>query len=412
MEDFFIARQPIFNCEGGIVGFEILFRRDANAQTADFESDEEAGTSVLMGILSNFGQEWLLGEKTAFINVAESMLQSEFIELLDSTKTVFEITPATKMSDALVEKVEELKGDGFRFLLDDCAIDERMLPLVSTCEYAKIDCQRTGMLGMLDEIKRIREKPGMRHIKIIASKIETGNEKQQAIDAGVDFFQGYFFQKPETLKSKTLTPREAVLVRIISLVKAEAPTKKIEDAFKHDVAASLKLLRYINSAGFGLRCEITSFGHAIQMLGYKKLNRWLLLLLATSNSDAPPELAQTAIARGRFMELVAADTMSQEDKDNLFVTGAFSYLDALLGVDMQDIIPTLGLNDDVNDALINQTGPYYPFLMLAIATERAMQDTQRMRARELGITSETANGALFESIKWANAMLVEQDIGT
>src|SRR5690606_20118046 len=152
----------------------------------------------------------------------------------------------------------------------------------------------------------------------------------------------------ETLKSKNLAPDAANLLQVLNLTRKQAHVSTIEDALKKDVATSLKLLRYINSAGFGLRCEISSFKHAVQLLGYEKLTRWVLLLLATSNKNSPPALAKAAISRGRFMEILGKDMLSKEDCDNLFVTGTFSFLDALLGVEMESVLPSLGLPDEVN----------------------------------------------------------------
>lgn len=405
MQESFIARQPILGPDGDIHGYELLFRSSEATGQATFANEADAGAAVLANMLSNFGQEWLLGGKTAFINVAEMTLQSEFVELLDPLKTVFEITPATRVSDELLEKIHELRAEGFSFALDDCALDPAKAPLLSSCQYVKIDCQRTGMLGFLQEVSRVKQIPALSKAKIIAFKVETGDEKRGAAEAGSHFYQGYFFEKPETLKSKNLAPNAANLLQVLNLTRKQAHVSTIEDALKKDVATSLKLLRYINSAGFGLRCEISSFKHAVQLLGYEKLTRWVLLLLATSNKNAPPALAKAAISRGRFMEILGQDLLSKEDCDNLFVTGTFSFLDALLGVDMEAVLPSLGLPDEVNEALLNQSGQYYPFLMLAIGTERGLTSMQEDNAAMLGITPNTANKALFEATSWAEAFV-------
>lgn len=403
MQESFIARQPILDLKGEIVGYELLFRAGEQSSMASFVDEAEAGAAVLANMLSNFGQDWLLGGKIAFINVAEMTLQSEFVELLDPLKTIFEITPSTIVTDTLLEKVHALRQEGFRFALDDCALDPTKVRLHSSCAYVKIDCQRTGMLGLISELNRIRKLPPLSRVKAIACKIESAEEKTQATQAGCELLQGYYFEKPQTLKSKNLSPNAAALIQILNLTRKEADVRLIEEALKKDVATSLRLLRYINSAGFGLRVEITSFRHAVQMLGYQKLTRWVLLLLATSNKETPPALAKAAISRGRFMELVAQGLVSKEDVDNLFITGAFSFLDALLGVELESVLPALSLPDDVVDALMNHSGPYYPFLMLAIATERAMGEMIATQAQMLGISAEKANKALLEATAWSES---------
>lgn len=403
MQESFIARQPILSSNGEIIGYELLFRTAQSTESANFSDESEAGEAILANMLSNFGQDWLLGGKKAFINVAESSLNSEFIELLEPSQTVFEITPATIVTDSLLEKVQALKQDGFTFALDDCAMDPSKVKLHSSCSYVKIDCQRTGMLGLTSEVNRIKKLPPFSKIQIIASKIESAEEQKHAQSLGCELFQGFYFEKPQTLKSKNLSPNAAALIQILNLTRKEADITLIESAFKKDVATSLRLLRYINSAGFGLRTEITSFKHAVQILGYQKLTRWILLLLATSNKDSPPALAKSAISRGRFMELVGKQTLTKEDADNLFITGAFSFLDALLGVDLETVLPELGLPEPVTDALLNHTGIYYPFLMLAIATERDMPQMQQEQAMLLGISAQNANKALIEATAWSES---------
>ena len=404
-QESFIARQPILNANGDTIGYELLFRSEESQQSANFANEAEAGSTVLANMLSNFGQEWLLGGKMAYINVGTTTLHAEFIELLDPHKTVFEITPQTQVTDRLIEKVKQLHEDGFQFAFDDCANDPQKFPLFPLISHVKIDCQRTGMLGLLSEANRAKKFCPGRQINIIASKIETHAEYEQAKNSGCTAFQGYYLERPETLKSKSLSPNAASLLQVLNLTRKEADPSLIEDALKKDIATSLKLLRYINSAGFGLKIEVTSFKHAVQILGYQKLTRWLLLLLATSNKGTPPALAKIAISRGRFMELLAYDTLGKEEADNLFITGTFSLLDALLGVDLASILPTLGLNEETNAALILQEGPYYPYLMLAIATERNISSMQETWAHQLGITAQQANKASLSATAWAEEFI-------
>lgn len=404
MQDSYIARQPILNLKGDTLGYELLFRSPQYQDQAIFTDEAEAGSAVLANMLSNFGQEWLLGGKTAFINVGDMTLQSEFVDLLDPRKTVFEITPATTVSDALILRVKSLHEDGFQFALDDCAHHPDKLMLFPLVSYIKIDCQRAGMLGLLAEANRARKFSPGRTLTLVAIKVETKEEYERAKEAGCNAFQGYFFERSQMMQTKTLAPNAAALLHVLNLSRKKAEPRVIEDALKKDVATSLKLIRYINSAGFSLQMEVTSFRHAVQILGYQKLTRWLLLLLATSNKNAPPAVAKMAISRGRFMEILGKHTMGEFEADNLFLTGTFSMLDALLGVDMPSVLPTLGLVEEVEDALLRHEGPYYPYLMLSIATEREVEGMQEHWAHQIGIGAKQANLALLEAASWAESL--------
>lgn len=141
----------------------------------------------------------------------------------------------------------------------------------------------------------------------IAFNVENAQEFRAVLDSGVTATAGWFFKAPGATPAKTLNPGQAHIIRVLNLVRQGADVKQVEDALKQDVALSYKLLRYINSAGFGLAVEIQSFKHAVTLLGYEKLNRWLSLLLVTASKDPlAPALLHTALTRARFMESLAS----------------------------------------------------------------------------------------------------------
>ena len=95
---------------------------------------------------------------------------------------------------------------------------------------------------------------------------------------------------------------------LINLVRQQASTSDIEAVLKHDPSLSYNLLRFINSAGFGLQTQITSFKHAVMLLGLNRLFKWAVLLMTTSQRvDAPSAIGSTAVVRGRLMELLATE---------------------------------------------------------------------------------------------------------
>jgi EAL and modified HD-GYP domain-containing signal transduction protein len=196
-------------------------------------------------------------------------------------------------------------------------------------------------------------------------------------------------------------------VRLLNLVRRNAEMRDIETALKQDVALSFKLLRYINSAGFGLSCEIQSFRHAVSILGYDKLHKWLSLLLVTASKDAAaPALMQTAIARGRFMEGVGARYFDRQQQDNLFVTGAFSVLDILLGVPFEAILDEMKLPDAVSDALLGRDSVFKPFLDIALACEMDTDARLSERAAALQLPAEEVNRAVLKALSFADSLPV------
>lgn len=224
-----------------------------------------------------------------------------------------------------------------------------------------------------------------------------------AVSAGFAGATGWFFLNGSP-KAHRLTPGHAQIVRVLNLVRRDAEVKEIETALKQDVALSFKLLRYINSAGFGLPVEIQSFRHAVTMLGYEKLNKWLSLLLVTASKEpGAPAIMQAAITRGRFMEQIGQVFFDKSEHDNLFITGAFSLLNVLLGATMDAVLTEMHLPDSIVAALTGRGGVYKPFLELA----RACEDNPKLlatQAHNLGVDLQAINRAQLAAVSFADTL--------
>ncbi len=225
------------------------------------------------------------------------------------------------------------------------------------------------------------------------------------VELGVTLFQGYWFAKPVLVTGQTIRPSQAVIIQLINLVRKQATTAEIEEILKRDASLSFNLLRFINSSGFGLSCEITSFRHAVMILGLKKLFRWAALLLTTSRaSGVPAAVGMTAIVRGRLMELLAAELLPPEECDNAFVVGVFSLLDTMLGMPMDKALEAISLPESVVSALLLRRGVLAPFLALTIACETADDEAFANAANELSLSNRQVNWAHLQALAWAETL--------
>ena len=184
--------------------------------------------------------------------------------------------------------------------------------------------------------------------------------------------------------------------------------QRIEQLLKRDPTLSFNLLRFINSSGFGLQVEITSFKHAVMILGLKKLFRWAALLLTTSrNTSTPLAVGQTAVVRGRLMELLATEMLPPEECDNAFVVGVFSLLDVMLGVPLARALETVSLPESVIDALLHKKGRFAPFLELTIACESGDAAAFARAAAQLQLSNHQVNMAHMQALAWADDLTNE-----
>lgn len=402
MEDqAFIGRQPIMDIKQQIIGYELFFRHSAEAQMAVFEDEIKAYSSVLMNTIGDMDVQWLLGEKLAFINVNETMLNSEFLELMPPKCTVLEILRSITPSPKMTERCKQLRSQGFLIALDNPQLTPDPQALLQCADYIKIDIQSIDIAKLEEVFNQFNLPP----IRMIAEKVETDQQFVACQKIGFRLFQGFHFARPETFSAKVINASFDSVLNILNLVSKDSDNHEIEMGFKRDAALSFKLLRYINSVGFGLSCEIQSIGHALTILGRKQLYRWLTLLMVTAGENAtPPALMKTSITRGRLTELLGESYFEKHDRDNLFIVGVFSLLDAILKMPMQQVLEKIQLPDAVSEALLTRTGVYGPFLQLTEACEDADKEKILALAELLQFDANKVNECHISALAWVETL--------
>lgn len=404
LDHAYLGRQPILDRQQKIVAYELLFRHHQEATTANVSDEYDASSTVLASTLCDLGTKWVLGNKLAFINVTASMLLGGgALELLPPERVVLELLETVQPSPQVLARCQHLRNKGFTFALDDFELTEANKPLLQVASYIKVDIRQTPLEkapAMLQAIERHHP-----NLKLVAEKVETAAEFKACKDIGFSYFQGFYFAHPETLSAKTINPAYENVLLLLNKVRENANPPEIEKFFKHDVALTFKLLRYINSVGFGLSCEIESIRHAIAILGYQQLYRWLTLLLVTAGqATTPPALLITAMTRGRLTELLGQDYMEPRDRDNLFVVGMFSLLDVILETPMEKVLEKLSLATSVSDALLHRDGMYGPFLSLAEACEAGDAARIEELAASLQLETEQINRAHLDALSWTESI--------
>jgi c-di-GMP-related signal transduction protein len=396
-----IARQAIVDEKRAVYGYE-LFDRSTAADAHTAASD----AALLFNALSHAGTEALVGKKTVFINCTHDSLAGGHLELVHPEKVVLEVPP---IASGLVDDIDtravglaELRKRGFRLAFDQNVLKKTYASWLPLASYLKLD-----MTVMKPELIEPLVKFAQTNTKatLIAEKVETAEQFQKMLGLGIKLFQGYWFAKPALVKTQTIRPAQATIIQLINLVRKQAETSEIEELLKKDPTLSFNLLRFINSSGFGLSCEVTSFRHAVMILGLKKLFRWAALLMTTSrDGGAPPAPRPTAVVRGRLMELLAAELLPPEECDNAFVVGVFSLLDAMLGVPLEKALESVALPQPVVDALLHKTGVFAPFLELTIACETGNDEAFARAADALHLSNRQVNWAHLQALAWAETL--------
>ncbi len=397
----FIGRQPIVNSQQEIIGYEFFFKNDSQGSHTPFEEDIQTCARILSTTIDEMHESWLLGQQLAFISVDNVMLNSEFLELMPAEKTVLEIVHTVEVTPEAVARCIALKQSKFKLALDNPQQHPQLEALIPYADYVKLDMRDVDPT----QAKRLLQKYQTAACKAIAEEVEQNAQFKSLLEAGYQHFQGYFYAKPENLTSKVINPSFDGVLHLLNLVSQEADNKTIENGFKRDTTLSYKLLRYINSVGFGLSCEVQSIGHALTILGRNQLYRWLTLLMVTAgNNSSSPALMKTSITRGRLTELLGEPFFDKRDRDNLFVVGVFSLLDVMLKVPMDQALEKLQLPEPIVEALTKREGIFGPFLKLTEACEDANNAGILQLAALLQLNPEKVNQCHMEALAWTEAL--------
>jgi c-di-GMP phosphodiesterase len=247
-----------------------------------------------------------------------------------------------------------------------------------------------------------------RRIPFIITGVQTVADVEDAFERDAAASVGWPLDDVTQKAARPLQPGQAVVLELLRLVRDDADIAKIDATLKRDPALAFKLLRLVNSAAFGLPVQITSFQHAVMMLGYKKLMRWLSLLLATASKDSNTlPLMHASIRRGMFLENIGADENQSELRDELFITGAFSLLDKITGAPFAHLFELISLSESIVDAIVRHTGPYAPYLTLIEAIERSDPIGIRKQADALALPIGACNEVLLKSMATAELLDAE-----
>ncbi len=390
MAEVFVARQPIFNRTLQVAGYELLFR-DGEASQALVADPEGATASVVLNSFTEIGLERLVGPKPAWVNVSREFVLSGLAGTLPPSVVGLEILEDELLDERFVHALIELKRQGYRLALDDFEYTvsaERLLGLV---DVVKLDVLAMGRDRMSREVARLRPYG----VTVLAEKVETHEDHAWCAELGCELFQGFFFCRPELVHNRGIVANRASMLDVVSAL--QDPTVQLgqlERKISRDVALSFRLLRYINSAFFGLRFEISSIGQALALLGVENLRRWATLTVLASIDGKPPELTVTALIRARFCEL-AGEKLPGPRPGELFTLGLFSVIDALMDAPIEDVVGLIPFPADMREALVSRAGDKGSLLACVIALEAGDFDRAQKLVRGAG-------DLYLEALMWAD----------
>ena len=393
MATIFLARQPIYDQKLNVFAYELLYRKKANDQ-ADVSDGDKATSDVIISSLVDIGLENIVGNRLAFVNMTRGFLLGELPLPQMQEQIVLEVLENEILDEALQAGLEELASKGYRIALNEFIYTPKFDRLLEISQFVKLDVSILSDADLQNHVDVLRK----HKIKLLAERVETQEKFEQCKSLGFDYFQGFFFCKPQVVIGKRVEGNRMIVLKLISeLQNPQVSMDELENLIGRDATLAYHLLRYMNSAFYALRIKIESIKHALTLLGTDEVRKWAsLMLMLRLTDEKPKELMLTGMMRAKMAELLAGE---KENADQYFSVGLFSILDALLDMSLQEVLDTLPLTNEMRSALENHEGEMGAILRNIKLYEQADWDELMTL-----IDRTSYQESYLQAIKWATEL--------
>jgi EAL and modified HD-GYP domain-containing signal transduction protein len=395
----FVARQPVFDRGMRVFGYELLFRRAVHDETAmiidgDRVSRQIVDTTLVVGL------ETLCDATRVFINCTRDTLTSGVLELLPPHSVVAEVLEDVVPDEEVIAACRKLREKGFLLALDDVVSLDDDSPLSAIANFIKVDFRQTTPEQRL---KLARKYVGKR-IALLAEKVETYQEQIEAQKIGFEYFQGYFFQKPRVMATEEISALHLDHLQLLAAVNDPAPDLTlIEQLIKMEPALSYRLLRYMNSPLFAFTSPVVSVRHALVLLGFEQLRKWVsVVALVAMGGDKPLATVVWALIRARYCELLGERVRGRQK--GMFLLGLISSLPTLLDLPIETIVNRVPVSREITGALLGEEGRHKQIFDLVLAYEAGAWEKCAILGNALGVDESQISQSYVEAVKWAQAV--------
>jgi len=367
--EVFLARQPVFTTEKKLFGYELLFRHGLENYYPKGMDGDVSTSNLLSNIFFPFDFNEILGGKPGLINFTKNLILQKIPLLLPKEHFIIEVLEDIEPDEDVLLSLSILSRKGYTIALDDFVYHKKFLQMIELSKIIKFDIRATPLKALYETLQDIRAE---HKIRVLAEKVETYAEFEQAKEMGFDLFQGYFFSKPEILSTKGISSGQITKLGLVNEVRqTELNLQKIEALIREDVSISFKLLKFINSAYFARSNAIDTIKDAIAYLGTEELKRFInIVVISDLSADKPDELIRASIIRARMCESCGTILNTRFSKDELFTLGLFSFMDAILDCKMESILSHIAFSEKMKLALLGQNKEFKIILNIVEVFEK------------------------------------------
>lgn len=345
-----VGRQGIYDRTRTLAAFELLFRAGGGPADLSSEADHERATSqVISSVFGVFGVADISGDKPLFVNFSRAFVTGR-LQVPDVPKQiVVEVLEHVVVDEELLAGVSDLRERGFHVAVDRWDGDMAREELLRRADIVKIDLSRVDLGRLPDLVRTIRGlHPGG---AVVLESVEDEQQMQVGLELGVDFFQGFHLNRPQTVTTRSFTTSDLVCLRLLGALAQGAETVEVERLVASDPGLALRVLRTASSPGHAAH-PITSLTQAIVLLGPRALSAWVSLMLVGSDGRVPYDDVVAMLTRaGACAALVPAE------RDVAYTAGLLCAVAAVLGGDLASVVRSSGVGEQVSSAVLEGEGP-------------------------------------------------------
>lgn len=399
----FLCREAVFDRKNRLAG-HLFFLRGATI-LANAESVRQLQFDrILLDTLNASQDSW--NTSLAFIPLSSASLDLPALERLKTTNVVLLVQLADDADpEQLCPRLDALRQRGLAVGIFRQPKNPAFTGAILLADYGAVDVGSNEATTIRDFSAAFRASEKTHPVHLFGSNIDSIDDHRFCHQWHFDYFHGPFAASaPRRPEDAGADPHKVQLLNLLRLVQGDAETVEIAEAMKQDPLLAFRILRYLNSAALGLDHRIDSLGQALIILGRQRLSRWLSVLLFSVRDPGFGDwlLVESALTRGRLMEVLGKQLMPKHTADPFFLTGIFSCLDRLLRRPLAQILDDMPLSEDVRAALLERRGPYAALLDVAEAADAFDLERMEATARAAGVEHDAVNRALLAATAWAS----------
>jgi len=355
----FIGRNPVYDRKLDVFAYQLL-------PCDSSRNVDDTPLQLLQQVWEKARLEKLTGGKAGLLSFPASWLEN--LPDLSLLKQQLIICANWQALDEQAEKnLKELATQGYLIAI---ATHHYAPQLAKKLDFATLLAVEAG--EAVKEIGPFLDEIHAKGLKLLVNQVETREQYDAAFDAGFDYFQGDFFQRPRLIQGTHIPANRLAILRLLArLQDPDITIEEVENLVSQDVTLSYKILRLINAAFYGLPKKVDSIKRAVVFFGLNRIKQWAMVIAINAIDYEPRELIITALVRARTCEQIAGQ-LGREDAEQYYISGLFSLLDAIMDAPMEEILQRLNLTDEINQALLYGNGPIGQVLQSTLSLERGI----------------------------------------